>query len=284
METIATLGPEGTFSDQAAKQYLREFGDVKQISGIRYFKSIKSAFKAVGNACDFGVLPIENLSEGYVELVLDLLLGSDLQIIHELLLPIQFSFVSPSKTLKDVKTVFVQYVAEGQCGNFIDTMPGAAIVRTDSNMESLELLKKADVSAGAIVPHHGVADLSFPLVIPNVDDYKNNVTRFIVLARQGAMERPTGGQDYKTSIIVMDEHDYPGLLVKILMSFSKRNINLTSIMSRPAKTTIGKYHFFIDAEGHRQEPPVKEALEEISALNKLKILGSYPRAHCTSPK
>jgi prephenate dehydratase len=284
MKTIATLGPEGTFSDLAAKSYIHDFGGILGIEAFKYFKSIKSTFKAIGLACDYGVLPIENLSEGYVEVVLDLLVGGDLKIVHELLLPIQFSFVSYSKTLKEIKTIFVQYVAEGQCGNFIDNFQDISLVRTESNMASLDFLTNDNSSSGAIVPCHAIVDLSFPLIIPSVNDYENNTTRFIVLARQGTVELLNWEHDSKTSFIVIDDNDYPGLLVNILSSFSNRGLNLTSIMSRPAKTSFGKYHFFIDIEGHEHDPKVKEAFDEINNLNKVKILGSYPRAHNTPLK
>ncbi|MDH4230810.1 MAG: ACT domain-containing protein [Nitrospirota bacterium] len=278
MTKIATLGPQGTFSDLAAKSYLHTFGEALGLNGIKYFKSIKSTFKAVGTECDFGVLPIENLSEGYVEVVLDLLVDSDLEIVHELVLPIQFSFVSYAKTLQDIKKIFVQYVAEGQCGNFIDSLPDVTVVRTESNMVSLDLLKKDNVSSGAIVPCH--ADLAFPSILPNVNDYENNATRFIVLSGKGLVQSPKEEYNCKTSFIVVDDNDYPGLLVRILSPFSSRGLNLTSIISRPAKTSIGRYHFFIDIEGHEADLKVKEAFDEISSLNNVKILGSYPRAHC----
>jgi prephenate dehydratase len=284
MKTIATLGPEGTFSDLAAKSYIHAFGEVLGIAGIKYFKSMKTTFKAVGMECDFGVLPIENLSEGYVEVVLDLLVGADLEIVHELLLPIQFSFVSYSKTLKEIRRIFVQYVAEGQCGNFMDSLGDVTIVRTESNMASLSLLKDDDIPSGAIAPFHAIAALSFPLIVPNVNDYESNTTRFIVLAGQGISQSLNQHRDHKTSFIVLDDNDYPGLLVSILSSFSNRGINLTSIMSRPAKTAIGNYHFFIDIEGHKDDQTVKEAFEEISRLNKVQVLGSYPRAYSKSLK
>jgi prephenate dehydratase len=278
MKTIATLGPEGTFSGLATKSYLNDFGEVLSIKGIKYFKSIKSTFRAVGTECDIGVIPIENLSEGYVEIVLDLLVGGDLEIVHELLLPIQFSFVLYAKNLKEVSNIFVQYVAERQCGNFIDRLGDISIVRTESNMASLDLLERENMSSGAIVPYHALADLSLPLIVPNVNDYENNTTRFVVLARQGIAQSLNQQCDCKTSFIVIDDNDYPGLLVSILSSFSKRGVNLTSIMSRPAKTSIGKYHFFIDIDGHKNDRKVKEAFDEISSLNKVKILGSYPKA------
>jgi prephenate dehydratase len=281
MKTVATLGPAGTFSDRAARSFLRAFGNVLGIEGIAYFKSIKSTFRAIGTECNCGVLPIENLSEGYVEAVLDLLVAGDLEIIYELLLPVRFAFVSYAKTLNEIKKIFVQYVAEGQCGNFIDSFQDVAIARTESNMTSLDLLKNDTLSSGAIVPAHAVSDASFPLIVPTVNDFENNATRFIVLARQGTGQVLTRGQDNKTSFIVIDDNDYPGLLVRILSSFSGRRINLMSIMSRPAKTSIGKYHFFIDIEGHRDDPKVKEAFSEVSILNKVKILGSYPRAYAS---
>ncbi len=281
MRSIATLGPAGTFSDLAARSYLKAFGEVLGVDEIKYYKSIKSTFKAIGTECDYGVLPIENLSEGYVEVVLDLLLSGELQIIHELLLPVQFAFVSHAKTLKEIKTIFVQYVAEGQCGNFIDSFHDVSIVRTESNMASIDLLKNDNSSAGGIVPSHAIDGISFPLIEPNVNDYENNTTRFIVLARQGVAALPDRLPGSKTSFIVIDDNDYSGLLVSILSSFSSRSLNLTSIMSRPSKRSIGKYHFFIDIEGHGHDPLVREAFDEISNLNRVKMLGSYPRANNT---
>lgn len=290
MTTIATLGPPGTFSDIAAHQYVAALGDPQALE-IRYYKSIKSAFMAIGSECDCGVLPIENLSEGFVQVLLDLLLDGELQIIHELYLPIRFSFVSLAREISAVRKIFVQFMAKGQCITFIEGFQDVKIENTESNIQSLDLMLLEPEVAGAIVPFHSVQGKSFPIHMDNVGDYRNNSTRFIALAPDACSPHlspaPAGktapaiesqALDSKTSLIVLDDQDYPGLLVQILSAFSKRNINLRSIMSRPTREYIGKYHFFIDIEGHRDAEHVKAALGEISQLNKVKILGSYAAA------
>lgn len=275
MTTIATLGPAGTFSEMAAQRYIQDHPDL-QGSSIRFYRSIKQAFLAIGPECERGVLPIENLSEGFVQVLLDLLLANNLELIHELYLPIRFSFVSNAANLADLKTVFVQFMAKGQCSSFLESLGAVEIVSTDSNIESLELTLEQGMTTGAVVPHHAIAQRSFPILFANIGDYPNNATRFVALAPQGQIQPPRPAGNSKTSLIILDDQDHPGLLVSLLASFSNRGINLRSIMSRPTGESIGKYHFFLDIEGHRDDEPVRAALEEVSQLNKVKVLGSYP--------
>jgi prephenate dehydratase len=274
MIKIATLGPAGTFSDTATQRYIKT---QTQTCEIHYFDSIKLALNAIGERCEFGVLPVENFSEGFISLVLDHLLDSDLSVVSEIRLAIQFSLVSQTTQLDAIKQLYVQFVAKGQCSEFIDALGGIEIETTESNIESLRCASKGDNQTAAIVPSSAVRPEDFPLVINDVNDYKNNETRFLVFTKNAAVCQKELDLEYKTSVIVMDENDHPGFLGEVLLSFSNRKINLTSIMSRPTRQTFGKYHFFIDFDGHVDDINIAQALAEIAGNCKVKLLGSYPK-------
>jgi prephenate dehydratase len=269
MLRIATLGPKGTFSDIAATRYQLQ---QNQDSEIHYFGSIKQALQSIGSSCDIGVLPIENLSEGYVSVVLDHLINEKLYIIDELVLPIKFSFVSKKKEYNKIKSMYVQYVAKGQCSEFIDSLGNIEIIFTESNIQSLE---SARINSSAIVPTASFDRDEFNIIKDNVNDYINNETRFFVLSNSYAEYKFSISQKIKTSIVILDDYDRPGLLCEVLKSFSKRNINLTSIISRPTKSELGRYNFFIELEGCRQNELVSQALEELNSVYKIKLMGSY---------
>tara|TARA_R110000868_G_scaffold29861_5_gene110864 strand:- start:1612 stop:2463 length:852 start_codon:yes stop_codon:yes gene_type:complete len=279
MKKIATLGPKGTFSDTASQKYL-----VAQTSQheIVYFDSIKRALNAVGQDCDLGILPVENFSEGFISLVLDHLLDAQLSISAEIRLPIRFSLVSNAAAMSDIKHLFVQFVAKGQCAEFIASLTKAEVETTESNIESLVKVQQGLSNYAAIVPSNAVQPGEFPLVMHDINDYQNNETRFLVLAKQDVLALKQEQIEYKTSVIVMDENDHPGFLGEVLLSFSSRKINLTSIMSRPTRQTFGKYHFFIDFDGHVQDHKIVLALAEISVNCKVKVLGSYPKLKAQS--
>jgi prephenate dehydratase len=232
----------------------------------------------IGKTCDYGVLPIENLTEGFVSVVLDFLVSSELKIVSEIMLPIQFSFVGKAANLETLQHLYVQYVAKGQCADFIDSLENAEIITTQSNMASLEKLKESNDADGAIVPTDSYSESEFPLIIKNVNDYPNNATRFLAFSNNVAPNNYSSEGNHKTSLIVIDDNDRAGLLEGILSSFAKRNINLTSIVSRPTGQAFGKYHFFIDFEGHIREEKVTAALDEIETMNKVKVLGSYSKS------
>lgn len=274
MNTIATLGPKGTFSELATLKYVKSQHEPYE---IQYFNSIKKTLESIGNSCDFGVIPIENLSEGFVSLVLDLLTETNLTIVAEIILPIQFSFVSTATKVSEIDKLYVQFVAKSQCSEFISTLNNIDIVTTESNIESLDLISKNAGLSSAIVPAYSYPQSQFNIEIDNVTDYEHNQTRFIVLTGLKQLTEDVIAPS-KTSIVVLDDNDHPGLLGEILSSFSNRNINLLSIISRPTRKVFGKYNFFIDIEGHMSETLVYEAVEEIRHNNKVKVLGSYPVA------
>ncbi len=275
MNKILTLGPRGTFSDAATSKYTETLGGTWQ---VEYFPSIGSALKAIGKTCEIGVLPIENFSEGFIPLVLDQLVTADLSIVGEIMLPVQFCLVSMASDLSKIDQLFVQFVAKGQCSEFIDSLGKIDIVTTESNIESLNLARTTVGNNAAIVPLGSFKSDDFPRVVENINDFKNNQTRFLALSNSTRTTQQIEGGEYKTSIVVLDDKDRPGLLGDILNSFSKRSINLTSIISRPTCREFGKYHFFIDFDGRVQDPDICAALKEIETINKVKLLGSYPKA------
>lgn len=276
MSTIATLGPAGTFSDQVAKDFRRSLsGEV----AISYHNSIRKIFQAVSKGCDFGIVPIENLSEGFIPLVLDLLVASDLKIVGERIIPINFSCIASVNDLKELDKLFVQFVSRGQCAEFIDSLgEHLEVITTDSNTLALTRMSNSSGRVGAIVPAHFVAPGDFPLVREGVNDYPNNQTRFFVLAKESGEPPCCTSPGCKTSLIILNDEDHPGLLEKILSCFSRQHINLLAITSRPTKEQFGRYHFFVGLAGSAADLRVKNAIEELGRFSRVKILGSYERA------
>ncbi|MCE0559365.1 prephenate dehydratase domain-containing protein [Motilimonas sp. E26] len=274
MSVVATLGPKDTFSDMATQRYLLAQG---LSSKVAYFPTLKTAFNAIGNEADWGVLPIENLSEGYVQVVLDGLMATDLFIRDEILLPIKFALVTNCQSLAEVRSLYVQFVAHGQCSEFIESLQGIAIHNTQSNMESLNALEGATEPAAAVIPHHVLKEWNKDCFkIDNVTDFAHNQTRFLVLGKQPQKIDPALA--YKTTLVVRDDHDKPGVLGSIVTALSDRRINMTSIMSRPTKSQLGKYHFFIDIEGHCEQDNIAAAIAQINLSYQVKVLGSYQAA------
>lgn len=276
MLNIATLGPKETFSDLATQQFI---SSQSKPFIINYFNSLSETFRAIGSDCEYGVLPIENLSEGYVQVVLDHLLNTDLIVVSELLLDIQFSFVADCNKLSELTDLYVQFVAHGQCSEFINQLfSNVKIHNTQSNIESLQLAKEQGRRAGAIIPQHALEQVKKQwLVKKNVTNYENNQTRFLVLSKQAQGKLPN--EYYKTTLVVKNDNDCPGVLGNIVNAFASQKVNLTSIMSRPTKSQFGKYHFFIDIDGHQLDENISASLAQISAEYPVTIIGSYVKAN-----
>jgi prephenate dehydratase len=279
MLTIATLGPQDTFSDLATKQYLNTIQrqHTEQLPAIQYYANLSQTFEAIGKECQLGVLPIENLSEGYVQVVLDKLLDTKLSVISELLLPIQFSFVGFCEKDTELTDLYVQFVAHGQCSEFINSLQGVKVHTTQSNIESLVLAKAQGKSAGAIIPQHALEHASDASIVNNdVTNYANNQTRFLVLSE--TPQARIAGKDYKTTLVVNNKQDCPGVLGHIISAFALQKVNLTSIMSRPTRSQIGNYHFFIDVDGHQEDAHIAAALQQIQQQYAVTVVGSYIKA------
>lgn len=275
MRKIATLGPAGTFCEIAAKKY----NDEKDFDGsIIFYPTISKAFKAVGKECELGIVPIENTLDGYVQPTLELLSKTNLSIIGEVTVPIQFSFVGNCSNISEIKKIYVQFKTQGQCCEFLETFEdNVKIITTESNAQSFISAKYGNAHEAAIVPNHMLkAEFRLPYELENVTDSKENETRFIVVSEKILECDYPSVNNYKTSLIIIQTEDKPGSLAAILNEFACRNINLMSILSHPNKETLGKYHFFIDIEGNYFiDNNVKDAVNNISKNNKVRMLGVY---------
>jgi len=265
---IAYLGPEATFTHQAARQ---TFG-----RSARYLaaETIGDVFNMVGQGyADMGVAPVENSNEGVVTSTLDLLVDTDQQIAGEIILPIRLMLISREQSLETVRTVYSHPQALAQCRQWLErNLSGAKLKDSRSTAEAVALC--AEVGGTAAVGGELTAELyEVPVLEEDIGDWEENLTRFLVFSNQ--MAEPTG--DDKTSI-VLSIKDRVGALYEILKPFGDNGVNLTKIESRPSKKKAWDYLFFVDLEGHQDEPNLRNTLEVVGEYcEDLKILGSYPR-------
>ncbi len=265
---IAYLGPEATFTHQAARQ---SFG-----RRARYLaaETIGDVFNMVGQGyADMGVAPVENSNEGVVTSTLDLLVDSDQQIAGEIILPIRLMLISREKSLDTVRTVYSHPHVWGQCRHWLErNLSEAKLKDSRSTAEAVALC--AEMDGTAAVGGELTAELyNVPVLVEDIGDWEENLTRFLVFSNLTA--EPTG--EDKTSI-VLSIKDRVGALYEILKPFSENGINLTKIESRPSRKKAWDYVFFVDLEGHRDEPKLRKTLKVVSEFcEDMRILGSYPK-------
>lgn len=266
---LATLGPAGTFSEVAAGRYQPDAQHALVLKD-----NLTDCLDAIGHDCDAAVVPIENLTEGFVSPVVDYLVHRPLHIQAEIRLPVAFQCLSNSPT---PETVHAQFVAAGQCNQYLHRL-NLPVIHTASNALSLNALVDSNSPAAAVVPQH--VDCPDGLIARDSDiaDNPHNETRFVVLSKPSEAPRFDGKKSWKSSLLLVDDNDHPGLLVDNLQVFAKQHINLTSIVSRPTGNSFGHYHFFIDFDGHRDQAHVASALQKLASMNNIHWLGSYPAA------
>lgn len=268
---VAYLGPQGTFSEQAALDYARD----AELIACRSITA--SAMSVLQGEADEAVCPIENSYQGSVTDTLDVLLHEEgLHIRQELTLDIVHNLmVKPGVVLAAVKRVYSHPQALGQCRRYLEQhLPDAELAASLSTAEAVEQAMASDVPSGAIAPSRSAELYGAQILAPSIQDDDNNVTRFVVL---GKSDHPRTGNDL-TSVAMEFSEDKPGQLFGVLKEFAERNINLTKIESRPTRLGLGKYYFLMDIEGHREDPILAEVLGNIrKKASLLKVLGSYPR-------
>ncbi len=268
-ERIAYLGPEGTFTHQAAES---RFGAMSEYLSM---SSISAVFKSVeSKRAKYGVVPIENNTEGIVGETLDLLAMSNLKIVAELYLPIHHSFATKCEHLSEVKKIYSKDVAFGQCRNFLNdyNLKDVELIPVDSTAKSAKLAQNEPNSA-SICSHIAAKLYSVPILFDNIEDNHSNKTRFIIISD---FTNEISSND-KTSILAqLKNSDKPGSLVKFLQDFYDEGLNLTKIESRPIREGNFKYWFFIDFEGHYLEEKIQKILNK--HIDEIKWLGSYVKA------
>ncbi|MEW6681977.1 MAG: prephenate dehydratase [Nitrospirota bacterium] len=265
---VAYLGPEGTFTHMAC---LKQFG---ASAGAVPVNSIKDVFSEVERGrADYGVVPIENSTEGVVTHTLDLLADSQLKIAGEVVQEISHYLLSRSGVLADVKRIYSHPQPVAQCRGWLSQhVPNIPIVEVYSTARAAEMCRD-DPDAAAIASDLAARLYGLTVIQKRIEDNPTNTTRFLVIAPR-APERT--GRD-KTSVMVSVK-DRVGALYDMLKPFSEYGLNLTKIESRPSRRKAWEYFFYIDVEGHIEDEPVKQALEALrSQCQVLKVLGSYPR-------
>lgn len=267
---VAYLGPEGTFTQAAT---LKHFGHAVVALPVA---SIAAVFAQVESGqCNYGVVPVENSTEGMVNHTLDNFMDSALQICGEVELPIRLHLlVNSQASAEGIKTICAHQQALAQSRNWLDNnWPHVDKVAVSSNAEAARMAGD-DVSIAAVAGDLAAEQYGLMKLAENIEDYASNTTRFLVIGRESV---PGSGSD-KTSIIV-EAHNKPGALFKLLECFHRAGISLTRIDTRPSRTRNWFYVFFIEFEGHQDEPVVKQVLQELEEQSvMLKRLGSYPRA------
>jgi chorismate mutase/prephenate dehydratase len=266
--TIAYFGPEATFTHQAA---IQKFG---ASLGYSAQKTIGDVFTEVSKrTADYGVVPVENSTEGVVTHTLDMFVDSDLKIVSQVLLKIQQCLMSNSPRAK-IKKLYVHPQSLAQCRGWLaKNLPRVEIVETSSNARSAELAAKEKFSAalGGVL---AAEKYGLKILAQDIQDNTVNVTRFIVLGR--TCSPPTGND--RTSLM-LSVADKAGALHEAIAAFRKFKINMTKIESRPSKRKAWEYFFFIDCAGHYQDAKVAKAIQHLGQhCNFVKILGSYPNA------
>ena len=268
---IAYLGPQGTFTEDAALLH-------DKTAQLIPFPSIPAVAVAVASGmAEEGVVAIENSLEGSVTDTLDLLIHeSGVFIRKELVLPIEhYLLVKPGTEAGEVKVLYSHPQALGQCRNVIERcFPKVNVVAALSNAAAVEEMMDSTHSAAAIGTRRAAELYGAEILARGIQDKASNVTRFVVLA---LTDHPPTGSD-KTSLCFSFADDRPGVLCEVLQKFAERNINLAKIESRPSKESLGRYIFLIDIEGHHDDSLVSEVLKQVREVTALfKVFGSYPR-------
>jgi chorismate mutase/prephenate dehydratase len=264
--TVAYLGPEATFTHQAA---IRRFG-----SSLRYSaqKTIADVFAEVSkNRADYGVVPVENSTEGVVTHTLDMFVDSDLKIVAQIILPVQQCLLSNGRR-SQIKKLFAHPQSLAQCRGWVqNNLSRVEIIETSSNARSAEFAAKERDSA-AIAGLLAAEKYGLRVLEYDIQDNAANATRFLVLGRQCS---PPVGKD-RTSLMISIT-DKVGALHHALAAFRRYRINLTKIESRPSKRKAWEYFFFIDCDGHVHDTKVAKAITFLEQeCSFVKVLGSYP--------
>jgi prephenate dehydratase len=264
---VGYLGPEGTFSHEAVLNYVNDCSKIVPFDNIIHiFESLEK------DEIEEAIVPIENSTEGSVLVTLDALTHFDLNIITELELPINHNLLAQKDvSLDDISVICSHQQALAQCRHFLNKL-NKQVHAMSSTANAARYV--TELSSAAVIGNRILSQkYGLEIIAQNIQDYDNNVTRFVVVSK--SFQEETTGND-KTSIVISLKGDKPGGLYEILRIFADAGINLTKIESRPSKKGMGKYLFFIDMQGHKNESHINKTLSIIeSEVNMIKILGSY---------
>ncbi len=267
--SVAFLGPEGTYSQEAARKH---FGSMTPLAP---HASIDEVFRQVeSRSTGYAVVPVENSTEGAVGRTLDLLLTTPAKICGEVTLVVHQCLMSKAKTRAGIRKIYSHTQSLGQCQQWLARhLPHAETIAVVSNAEAARLAAR-DRRAGAIAGRVAADLYGVPVLARNIEDEPNNTTRFLVLAEHDAAH---SGKD-KTSLI-LSARNVPGAVHGLLTPLAAHGVSMTKLASRPARTGLWEYVFYVDIEGHRDDEKVAKALAELERkASYFKNLGSYPAA------
>ena len=265
--TIAYFGPEATFTHQVA---IKHFGRDCEFTAVPSISDV--FFEVERKRADFGVVPIENSTEGVVNHTLDMFMESDLQIVAEREEAIAQNLLSISGKIKNIKSVYSHPQALAQCRKWLDSHLPGVVLHTAASTADAAVHATLDGSCAAIASLLAGQIYHLKPVALGIEDTAENATRFLVIGNKAA---EATGKD-KTSIL-LSVKDRVGALYDILQPFREAGVNLTKIESRPTKKKAWEYIFFVDFIGHQSEKRVQTALKGLGPqCNHMKILGSYP--------
>jgi chorismate mutase/prephenate dehydratase len=265
---VAFLGPEGTFTQQAT---LKHFGHAVKTVPVM---TINAVFNAVeSGSCAFGVVPIQNSTEGAVNHTLDRLLTSTLQICGEVHLRVQQNLLSQASRLDEITEIYAHAQSFAQCREWLDAhLPDVRQISMGSNAQAVQIAKQ-NPSAAAIAGSIASDLYEMPILVANIEDNPSNTTRFIVIGRQS-----TSSTGHDKTTLVVSTHNEAGALYQMLEPFAAAGVDMLSIESRPSKQGLWDYVFFIDIVGHCEDEKVATTLKALkSKVILLKSLGSYPQ-------
>ena len=266
---VAYLGPEGTYTQSAA---LKHFGgSVKAIPAA----TIDEVFREVeSGSVHYGVVPVENSTEGMVNQSMDLFVNTSAQICGEVHLRIHHNLLSRESDFENITKIYSHQQSLAQCRGWLSAnMQGVECIPKSSNAEAARCAAK-DENAAAIAGAKAAERYDLPIVAANIEDETHNTTRFLIIGQQ---KTKASGKD-KTSLL-LSVRNSPGALYSLLEPFRNYDVSMTRVESRPSKLGMGDYVFFVDIEGHVDDKNVSAALAEVEAQAAMvKILGSYPRA------
>ena len=269
---IAYLGPEATYTHAAA---IKKFGASVDYSAIA---TIADIFTAVEKGeVDYGIIPIENSTEGSVREALDSFVESDLKVVAQIYLPINHVLISGTP-LDKIDTVYSKDQALAQCRHWLQRhLPQAQLVATASTAKAVEIAKNTP-GAAAIAAELAAQLQGVPVIARGIQDKSDNTTRFFVIGKKAS--GPVGGGRDMTSLLISlgdEAAAHSGSLLKMLLPFGERGINLSKIESRPSKKRSWDYFFFVDVTGHHDDAAMKAAISELKKFCPMvKWLGSYP--------
>lgn len=266
---VAFLGPEGTFTQAAAFKHFGHSVITVPIAAIdEVFREVESG------AANYGVVPVENSTEGVINHTLDMFMQSSLTICGEVDLSVHHNLLAQQSDLQGITKVYSHQQSLAQCREWLDAnLPGVERVAVSSNADAAK--RAAKESAAAAIAGEIAAEIyGLKIVHANIEDNPENITRFLIIGRQAT---PPSGDD-KTSLLISAPNK-PGALYQLLAPFAKNNISMSRIESRPSRLANWEYVFFVDINGHREDEKIAECLDALrSDATMVKVLGSYPRA------